>query len=93
LRLRWSRPALRDLGEIRACIAAENPLAAVATAARIRRTGERIRDFPGSGEPIQVADLRVTSVPGTGYRLIYRIEGDAVVVTNVWHGARRWPFA
>jgi addiction module RelE/StbE family toxin len=92
VRLRWSRPALRDLSDIRAYIAADNPTAAVAITARIRRTGERVRDFPESGERVPVAALRVTSVPGTPYRLIYRIEGDTVVVAGVWHGARQWPF-
>ena len=83
---------MRDLADIRAYIAADNPRAATATAARIRRTGERLRDFPESGERVPVEALRVPSVPGTPYRLVYRIEAETVVVAGVWHGARKWPF-
>jgi toxin ParE1/3/4 len=92
VKLRWSQPALRDLREVRDYIARDNPGAALATVVRIRRTGERIEHRPGTGERIKGTDLRVTTVPGTPYRLIYQIEGEVVLVTAVWHGARKWPF-
>ena len=92
MKLRWSRPAQRNLSEVQAYIAAENPGGANATVDRIRRTTERLRAFPHSGEALDVAHLRATTVPGTFYRIIYRVEDDTILVVAIWHGAREWPF-
>jgi plasmid stabilization system protein ParE len=91
VRLRWSRPAVDDLVEVRRFIAADNPRAATDTVARIRRSAMRILEFPNSGAPLGMAELRVATVPGTPFRLFYRVKRDAILIVAVWHGARQWP--
>lgn len=90
--LRWSRLARRDLVDIKRFIEDDNPHAASAQVARIRRSESRIEDFPESGAVITASGLRATAVPGTAYRIIYRREADIILILAVWHGARAWPF-
>jgi toxin ParE1/3/4 len=92
VRLRWSRLARRDLADIKRFIEDDNPQAASAQVARIRRSAARIEEFPESGPLITTSGLRATGVPGTAYRIVYRIEADLILIVAVWHGARAWPF-
>jgi plasmid stabilization system protein ParE len=72
VRLRWSRPAVHDLVAVRRCIAADSPAAATDIVARIHRSALRILDFPGSGAPVGVAELRATTVPVPAFPIICR---------------------
>lgn len=92
MKLRWSVLARGDLRDVKEYIQVENPRAAAVTVALIRRSADRLRDFPRAGRALDVGELRVLGVPGTPYRLIYRLEGQVVLILGVWHGARKWPF-
>lgn len=92
MKLRWSVLALQDLQEIKTFIEQDNPRAAIATSARIRQSANRLKVFPRSGRALALESMRVAQVPGLPYCLVYRIEGEIVLLLAVWHGARQWPF-
>jgi len=91
VRLRWSVAAITDLDELRTYIAADNPPAAGRTVRRIRAAALRIQEFPFSGAPASIEELRQSHVPATPFRIIYRIETDVVLIVAIRHGARQWP--
>lgn len=90
LALSWSAPALDDLDEIVARIAADKPSAAAAYIERVLATVERLRGHPESGR-------RVPEAPGGRYRevivapcrIVYRIERTRVLIVHVFRGQRR----
>jgi toxin ParE1/3/4 len=89
--LLWTRRALRNLDNIKATIAADNPRAAIRVADRIAQALNRLRDFPESGRPGRVPETREVVVPTTPYIVAYRIHGETVQILRVIHGARKWP--
>ena len=90
LPLIWTDPALDDLDEIAAWIALDDPAAARRFIVRAVKAVERLRRFPDSGR-------RVPEAPGQVYReviigpcrIIYRREGQAVLIVHVSRGERR----
>jgi plasmid stabilization system protein ParE len=57
----------------------------------IRRTANRLIDFPRSGPAIETGPFRTIRVRGTPFLLVYRLSGDDVEIMRVFHGARDWP--
>jgi len=90
-RLTWTARALQDLRDSRDYIAADNPDAAERIVAGIRRTAERIAQFPESGRPMGRPGLREAQIPRTPYRLVYKAGPDMIEIIALWHGARQWP--
>lgn len=93
MRIRWSRPAIRDLVEIHAYIEQDNPAAATSVARAVVAAVERLADYPSSGRPGRVPETRELVVPGTPYAIPYRVTGDVVEIIAVLHGARKPPDA
>lgn len=91
MKVRYTRPALRDLDQVRAYIALDNPLASRAIGARIGEAIASLSDFPERGRPGRVAGTRELVVTGTPYVVPYRIKSDEVTILAIMHGARRWP--
>ena len=90
MRVRWTRPALQDLGGIRAYIAEDNPRAAQKTASLLKQASRQLARFPRLGRRGTATGSRELIVSGTSYILIYDIEQDEVRVTAVVHGATDW---
>lgn len=88
-RLRWSKTAADDLDEIAAYIAEDAPGAARRFVLSIRRAANTLTKLPERGrivpelEPPAVRELLLGS-----YRLIYRVDPEAVHVVTIVHGAR-----
>ena len=57
----------------------------------IRKTGNRLIDFPRSGPAIETGPFRSLRVRGTPFLIIYRLLGADVEIMRVFHGARDWP--
>jgi len=93
MKLEWSPTARRDLQQVEAFIADDNPRAADELADRIIRATERLTAFPDSGRPGRLPHTRELVVPGTPFVLPYRVKNDVVEILAVLHGARRWPEA
>lgn len=85
----WADAALQDFAAIDDWYASKdvdyaNHIAIVAVQA-----ARRLVEFPNIGEAID-GTLRRWSTPGTDYRLIYRIDADAVLILRVRHGREDW---
>lgn len=91
MKLRWTRPALRDLSDIHAYIAERNPAAALNVARTIRAVAERLTVHPMLGHPGRVKGIRELALAGYPYVIAYRVTREAVEVLAVRHMARRWP--
>jgi toxin ParE1/3/4 len=91
LKLVWSRFALSDRDDIFSYIEAENPRAAVHVDERIADAARRLLDFPESGRPGRIAGTRELVIPRTPYVAAYLVDGDAVRILRVLHGAQIWP--
>jgi toxin ParE1/3/4 len=91
LTIKWTRQAIADVDKIYDFIAANNPRAAKAIVGRIDRAITGLTTHPRKGRSGRVAGSRELVVPRTHFIIAYRLEGQAVEVLGVMHGARRWP--
>jgi len=51
----------------------------------------RLSKNPGMGRPGRVPGTRELVVQGTQFIVPYRLQGNALEILRVYHGARRWP--
>ena len=91
MKVRWSRPALIALRNIREYIAQDSPARAAGVVNRLRSAAMGLEQFPRRGRPGQMIGTRELVVARTPYVLVYRIEDEVVVIVRVRHGAQRWP--
>ena len=91
MKLRLFPAAIRDLKELRAYIAADDPAAAISVAARLGKAIALIAEKPNIGRPAPQRPIREWAVPGLPYLIPYRIEGDTVEILRVWHTSRERP--
>jgi toxin ParE1/3/4 len=90
--LRWTEPAVNQLGAIAEYIALVSPVYAEQTIDRIVARLRQAQEFPESGRRVAEAptlDLRELIEPP--YRLIYRVAADVVLVIAIVHGKRDLP--
>lgn len=89
----YSPAAVRDLDEILAYIARDNPAAAAGIAAKIRESIGLLGTFPLMGRLLQAPGLGGHRALVVGdYLVFYAVEHDEVQVRRVIHGARRYEF-
>jgi toxin ParE1/3/4 len=91
MRVVWSSRAIRHLTALRDYIAADNPQAAAAVAARILDSVDQLVTQSHSGRPGRLTGTRELVVPGTPYVIPYRVRGECLDLIAVFHGKRRWP--
>ena len=91
MRVRFTRRALRHLGDVRAYIGVDDPAAAQRVIARLREAIDGLILYPERGRPGRVPGTRELVVSGTPYIVPYRIIDETVEVLAVMHGARAWP--
>ena len=88
-RVTWSRRALQDLESIAAYIAADSLAYATIFVRKIVNQTRVLASFPRVGRKVPEFDREDTrELIVQSYRVIYRIEGDEVVVATVIHGRR-----
>ena len=91
MRLRWTRPALRDLDEIQDYVAQESPAAAYRLVNDlVERTQRGLGSTPKLGRIGRVRDTRELVLAGLPYIVVYRTT-SAVEILAVVHTARKWP--
>jgi toxin ParE1/3/4 len=90
MRLVVDTTAFRDLQEIGAWIAKDNPNAARRVVATILATIERLQYFPRLARPGRARGTFERLVAGTRYIVVFELwtKPAAVVITAVVHGAR-----
>ena len=91
MRLRWTNPALRDLGYIHAFIAEHGSDAALRGARMLRAQAESLTAHPQMGRPGRVEGTRELVVARSPFIITYRITAAAIDILAIRHGARQWP--
>ena len=92
MRIIWSPEAIRDLTQIRAYIAQDNPAAAKAVVARIvSLVTQHLPKRPRLGRPGRVPGTRELVVAKTPFVIPYRLRNKTIEIIRVYHSARRWP--
>src|SRR4051812_16363164 len=83
-RLRWSRRSERDLEEIDAYIAADDPVAAERWVEKLMERARKAAWVPFAGRMVPELGLEnIREVLLRTYRIVYRIEGSEVQVLTV----------
>jgi len=92
MRIRWTRPAARDLSQISDYIEEH------AGGGQARRISlsiyERVSSlagFPEKGRLGRLPGTRELILPGLPYIAIYRVKEESVELLRILHGAQRWP--
>ena len=91
LKLKWTRRALEQLVEAQDYIALENPTAARQVGERIANATRLLLTQPGMGHQGRVRGTLEWVVRRTPYFLVYKLEGDELIVLRVIHGKQHWP--
>jgi toxin ParE1/3/4 len=76
------------LREIRAYVARDKPKAAERLAMRIVAVVEALRNHPYLGRAGAEPGIRELVIGGTPYIVLYRVQGQRVIVNAIWHGAQ-----
>jgi plasmid stabilization system protein ParE len=91
-RVQWAEVAVRDLEELVAFIAVDSPLDAERVLRRVEARAARLESSPARGRVVpELARFGMRTwreLVVRPYRLIYRIESDAVTVLAVFDGRR-----
>jgi plasmid stabilization system protein ParE len=85
-RIVWTNEAIEHLEAITAYIAAFNPAAATRLGERLITVADSLAEFSERGRDVGEGRREMTSV--WPYVLRYRVEGDAVIILRIRHGAR-----
>lgn len=91
MRVRYTENATAEITRIFEYIARNNPAAANAVVRRVEAVVARLVVFPGTGHPCDQADVLVAPLVRFPYSIYYKVEGDALLILHVHHGARRPP--
>jgi toxin ParE1/3/4 len=89
MEVRWSTTAAADLEHIFQRIEKDNPAAARETMKAIYDGCAALRDFPHLGRPGRMNGWR--ELVFAPYIAVYRVTGDAVEISRIYHGAQDWP--
>jgi toxin ParE1/3/4 len=85
----WSPLARLRLREIREYVARDKPEAAERLAIRIVSVVEALRTHPRLGRVGAESSIRELVIGGTPYIVMYRVQGQRVVISTIWHGKQR----
>ena len=88
-RILWTRQSREDLREIRAFIARDAPATASAFVRRLRKSVDRLQEFPESGQVVpELGRDEIREIPRASYRIIYRVSQTRIEILTVYHSAR-----
>ena len=85
----WSALARPRLREIRAYVARDKPQAAERLAMRIVAMVEALRSHPYLGRVGAETGIRELVVGSTPYIVLYRVQGERVIISTILHMAQR----
>ena len=92
MKVPWTRTALDHLADIYDYVAHDSQRYAQRMVDRITARSKQVAGFPESAPVVvEYGDPAIREVIEGPYRLIYRVESDAIVVLAVIHGARLMP--
>lgn len=88
-RVVWSKRALADVEAIATYIATDSSSYASTVVRKVLSSTRSLANFPLAGKKVpEFDDESIREVFAFSYRIIYRVEQDAVLVAAVIHGKR-----
>ena len=88
-RVNWSGRALHDLESLAEYIAADSPTYAGIVVKKVVTQTQTLANFPRAGRKVpEFDDDSIRELIVYSYRIIYRLQEDAVVIAAVIHGKR-----
>jgi plasmid stabilization system protein ParE len=91
-RVIWLRQAIDHLDQIATYIAQDSPHNAWRVVADLLDAGDDLKLFPERGHLVEEdSHKRMREIPKHGYRLIYHIRSETVIILGVIHGSRLFP--
>ena len=88
MRIEWSDSARGDLEDLVRYISRDSAFYAQRFGEKVVLATRRLRDFPESGRMIpEVDDQTLREIIVQGYRVMYRLEADRVLILAVMHGS------
>ncbi|MBN1360412.1 MAG: type II toxin-antitoxin system RelE/ParE family toxin [Sedimentisphaerales bacterium] len=91
MKLYWTEPAVADLAAIRDYIRRDSEFYASRFVNRLFDAAESLVELPARGRPVPEADdPDIRELLYQGYRIMYRVEKERVVILAIVHGARDW---
>jgi toxin ParE1/3/4 len=91
-RVAWTNSAWQELECAASFIARDSPRYAAALVGEAKSAARSIRKFPNRGRIVpELADESVRELFVKGYRLIYEVRQDRVLILAFIHGARALP--
>ena len=88
MKVAWSEPAVADLVAIHDYIARDSPRYAQRFVERLIAAAEPLESFPQLGRIVPEGDGRHRELLVRSYRIIYRVEGQEILIVTVVHGSR-----
>lgn len=88
MKVRWTPEAVTDLEQISGYIAEDNPEAALRTVREIFSRIEELVTLPYRGRKGREGDTRELVLSPLPYITVYRVNGPAIEVLHIWHGAQ-----
>jgi plasmid stabilization system protein ParE len=88
VKLRYTLPALADLDEVLAYVAAKSPQGAIRIQARIKAVIELLLDYPLVGTKTDDPAIRRMTTSPYPYLIFYEVTDEEVIIHAVRHGAR-----
>lgn len=89
MKISWTEPALSDLDGIRDYIARDSEYYATQFIERIIDAVEKLERFPEMGRLVpEAGEENIRELLFQNYRIIYRIEGERILVLTVIHCGR-----
>lgn len=89
MKLRYSRPASRDIERLRVFIAPRHPEAVRRSVLRLLKACDTLIEFPFSGRTAHThqQDIRemIVSFGKEGYTVRYRISAKYITILRIWH--------
>jgi plasmid stabilization system protein ParE len=92
MKVRFTDTALSELEDIFGFLSERNPSAATAVARRVKDIAALLADFPLSGREVDESGVRIASMVRYPFLVFYTVTTDEVVILNVRHAARQWPW-
>ena len=87
----WLKTALKNLDELGAYIAQDNPIAASQTVNLITSQVKQLSTQPAMGRPGRVLGTRELVISNTHYLVPYRIKNNTVEILRVFHTSQQLP--
>lgn len=91
MKIRWLKLAARDLEQVEAYIAREDPAAAVRVVLRVIEAVELLAVQPGVGRPGRIEGTRELVINDTPFLVPYRQKDGYIEILRVYHHSRCWP--